>query len=388
MLLASVKIMSARGDDVAQERERVDALSNSQRVAAAAGRVTVSDQAQDAMKRLVADDFSKTVFDEILVAADGGAAPVASVSSGGGAVAEAPVEAAETQTAPEVKAEEEPHSLDKCLAELDALVGLEGVKQQVRAVIATHQVNMEREKLGLKQVTPGNNLVFSGDPGTGKTTVARIVSDIYKSLGVLSKGHLVETGKADLVAEYVGQTAPLVKKAVARALNGTLFIDEAYSLTDERAGSFGAEAIATLIQEMETHRGKLAIIVAGYTQEMEFFIKSNPGLRSRFTTVIEFPSYSNEQLLEIFESMADQHGIGLGKGVREKLQEHFQNNQTHGDAGNGRYVRKLFERMNNLMSERAMADGVIELEEITAFQAADVPDRIDAVDPRKGRVGF
>lgn len=340
------------------------------------------------MKRLVAADFGMSLVEELLTTADGGSQATTPATVGGSeAVAEQPVEAAAPVPA-EAAAPSEPHSLDKCLAELDALVGLEGVKQQVRAVIATHQVNMEREKLGLKQVTPGNNLVFTGDPGTGKTTVARIVSEIYKSLGVLSRGHLVETGKADLVAEYVGQTAPLVKKAVAKALNGTLFIDEAYSLTDERAGSFGAEAIATLIQEMETHRGKLAIIVAGYTQEMEFFIKSNPGLRSRFTTVIEFPSYTNEQLLEIFESMADHHGIAMSEGVKEKLQEHFQNNQTHGDAGNGRYVRKLFERMNNLMSERAMADGVIEVDEITAFQPADVPDRIDAVDPRKGRVGF
>ena len=267
-------------------------------------------------------------------------------------------------------------------------MGLAEVKNQIKLLIATHQVNEERIKAGLKTVTPGNNLVFSGEPGTGKTTVARIVSEIYRSIGLLEKGHLIEAGKSDLVGEYVGQTAPKVKDIVKKALNGTLFIDEAYSLNEGRLGGYGEEAVATLLQEMENNRKKLAVIVAGYSEEMDLFIKSNPGLRSRFNTVIDFPSYSPEDLTEIFRRMADSHDIKLGKGVEEKLIQHFKSVDTSGAAGNGRYVRKLFERMNNNLSQRAVADGVIELKEITAFVPEDVPDNLDSQPKNKQRIGF
>ena len=199
---------------------------------------------------------------------------------------------------------------------------------------------------------------------------------------------MIEAGKSDLVGEYVGQTAPKVKDIVKKALNGTLFIDEAYSLNEGRLGGYGEEAVATLLQEMENNRKKLAVIVAGYSEEMDLFIKSNPGLRSRFNTVIDFPSYSPEDLTEIFRRMADSHDIKLGKGVEEKLIQHFKSVDTSGAAGNGRYVRKLFERMNNNLSQRAVADGVIELKEITAFVPEDVPDNLDSQPKNKQRIGF
>lgn len=332
------------------------------------------------------------VLQDILEVVEHEASPTSESSSGSTqaqAVQEvAPVEVEPSAAPTEVVPAKQLKTLDECLAELDELVGLDDVKKQIRGVVATHQVNLEREKAGLPTVNAGNHLVFTGEPGTGKTTVARIVSEIYKSLGILSKGHLVEAGKADLVGEYVGQTAPKVKKKVQEALNGTLFIDEAYALNEGVLGGYGDEAIATLLQEIENHRDKLAVILAGYTDEMNHFINRNPGMRSRFGAVVEFGSYSKPALLEIFNRMSASHGIEVPEDVIEKLKQHFANNETHGSAGNARYVRKLFETMNANMSKRAVADGVIERDEITVFRAEDVPETLSGSAQKRTRVGF
>ena len=209
-------------------------------------------------------------------------------------------------------------STQEILAELDALVGLAAAKSAVRRAMAVQALNAERRKQGLPVVGASQHMVFIGPAGTGKTTVARIVARLYGSMGLLSKGHLVETGRADLVAGYVGQTAIKVQEAVERALGGVLFIDEAYALAGAGYNDFGAEAIATLVKLMEDHRSDLAVIVAGYPDEMRTFIDSNPGLRSRFTTYVEFDDYSVDQLIEIFGDMAAKAKVDLGPGVLER----------------------------------------------------------------------
>ncbi len=175
-------------------------------------------------------------------------------------------------------------------------------------------LNAERRDAGLPEVNASLHIVFTGNPGTGKTTIARIIGRLYGSIGLVSKGHLVEVSRADLVAGYVGQTALKVQAAVERAVGGVLFIDEAYSLSMEGAGEFGAEAIAELVKLMEDHRDDLAVIVAGYPEEMKRFIDSNPGLRSRFTHYIDFPDYTPAELVEVFQGFAAAAKVALGRG--------------------------------------------------------------------------
>lgn len=230
--------------------------------------------------------------------------------------------------------------------ELDSLIGLEAVKEEIRNVATLVRFQKEREDAGLTVAEVSYHLVFTGNPGTGKTTVARIVGRIYKQLGVLRTGQLIETDRAGLVGQYTGQTAPKVQEIVNRALNGVLFIDEAYSLITEHAGQdFGPEALATLLKMMEDNRKRLAVIVAGYTKEMDTFIGHNPGLRSRFKKFIEFPDYGPEELLEILISICTENSYTLTPDALNRAKELLQ--QLHenrgSDFGNGRTVRNLFE---------------------------------------------
>ena len=262
---------------------------------------------------------------------------------------------------------------DAILAELDALIGLVPVKAAVRRLIAVQLVNAERNEAGLPEVNASLHVVFTGNPGTGKTTIARIIARLYGSIGVVSRGHLVEVSRADLVAGYVGQTALKVQEVVERAIGGVLFIDEAYALAMEGSGEFGAEAVAMLVKLMEDHRDDLAVIVAGYPLEMRQFIDSNPGLRSRFTHYIDFPDYSASELVLVFEGFASAAKVRLGPGVAERLGHLFLTASEVGNFGNARYARSLFEQSYANMATRAVADGKIERSEVDELLVIDLP---------------
>jgi len=227
------------------------------------------------------------------------------------------------------------------LDELDGMVGLLGAKKTVHSLVHTHEMNDVRRRKGLAALETSPHLVFVGNPGTGKTTVARLVGELYRELGLLPDGHLVEVGRSDLVAAYLGQTAIKTTRACERALGGVLFIDEAYSLTSGR-DDYGIEAIDTLTAFMENHRGQLAVVVAGYPTEMRQFLDANAGLRSRFDITVTFDDYDDVELEEIFDRLASTHDYELDPEARRRLQRLLASWPRHRGFGNAREVRKLF----------------------------------------------
>jgi AAA+ superfamily predicted ATPase len=231
-------------------------------------------------------------------------------------------------------------------SKLKLLIGLASVKEEIETLINFIKIQQTRESKGLKTSSVSYHCVFTGNPGTGKTTVARIVADIYKSLGILAKGHLVETDRSGLVAEYVGQTAIKTNKIIDSALDGVLFIDEAYSLISKSESDYGKEAIATLLKRMEDNRDRLVVILAGYSAEMQQFIDSNPGLQSRFNRYIEFPDYSAEELYQIFKKNAKEFDYTISKDAEIPLKAYLSNTVANKDKnfGNARFVRNLFEK--------------------------------------------
>ena len=353
---------------------------------------TVAEDAEAALKTIDGPDsaiaLARLLWVELGTAAGADAVPkvgaVAATTPAGG-------EALATGTTPPPSPV--PDTESSVLAELDALIGLGEVKSTIRQLLALQHLNEERAKAGLPQVNPSKHLVFTGDPGTGKTTVAKLVARLYKATGVVSKGHLVEAGRADLVAGYVGQTAIKVQDVVRQAIGGVLFIDEAYALATDGFVDFGDEAIATLVQMMEEHRGDLAVIVAGYSEEMRTFIESNPGLRSRFTHYVHFPNYSAEELVEIFRSIAAGSDVVIGAGVEERVGSLVAAASTTRDFGNARYVRSLFEGAYASMASRALADGEISTSELRDLVPADIDAAAASIaaggaDATGRRIGF
>jgi hypothetical protein len=263
--------------------------------------------------------------------------------------------------------------LEQVLQELDELVGIGTVKERVRETANFARVQQLRLAQGLKPIPTAYHSVYTGNPGTGKTTVARLMGRIYKSLGVLKKGHLIECDRSALVGEYVGQTAPRTHGVIDSALDGILFIDEAYSLVKEHE-DYGQEAIETLLKRMEDDRDRLIVIVAGYPEEMDRFIRSNPGLQSRFTRLLRFPDYVPAELCRIFSLMCRKNGLSLTPQLKEKVLHHFNwlHQQREENFGNARLVRNCFESVINSQASRLSASGAFDARALTLLEARDL----------------
>lgn len=271
-----------------------------------------------------------------------------------------------------------PHvnDIDTVFSELNSLIGLDRVKNDVSQLVNFLRVQQMRQEKGLAAQPTSRHLVFLGNPGTGKTTVARLIAQIYKSLGILSRGHLVETARAGLVAGYVGQTAIKVSEVVESALGGVLFIDEAYSLSSAKEGwDFGHEAVDTLIKLMEDNREDLVVIVAGYPEKMNEFLSSNPGLRSRFNKYFHFDDYTPNQLKQIFELYCANGGYKTTQSAVHILKELFSELYNNRDEtfGNGRLVRNLYETIISNQANRIAPIQEISEEILSTIEDADLP---------------
>ena len=259
--------------------------------------------------------------------------------------------------------------------ELEDLIGLDNVKQEVKSLANFVKLQKQRQEKGMKTPKMSYHLVFTGSPGTGKTTVARIVARIYKDLGILKTGHTVETDRSGLVAEYVGQTATKTNAIVDSALNGVLFRDEAYALVPENASNdYGQEAISTLLKRMEDDRDKLVVIIAGYTNEMKRFIDSNPGLQSRFNRYINFPDYTAKELVRIFHMYMKKNQYTISDEADEMLKEKLDYAVEHKDRnfGNARYVRNVFEKSIQMQANRLEGKSNLSDRELTEITASDI----------------
>ena len=289
---------------------------------------------------------------------DGGApAAAASAGEGDGAAAEAPP----------------PEKIKDLLAELDGYVGLAEVKREVKDLINMVRIHQLRRENGLPVTDLSLHMVFSGNPGTGKTTVARIMARVYHSLGILSKGQLVEVDRGGLVAGYVGQTALKTGKVIEKALGGVLFIDEAYALNGRSENDFGQEAIDTILKAMEDHREDLVVIAAGYDDLMESFIHSNPGLESRFNRFLHFADYSLDEMMEIFAMQCKKGCYTLAPGAEEQVRAFIREENTDGISfGNARGVRNLFERILVQQANRLAGMENVTRGDLTRITAADV----------------
>ena len=294
--------------------------------------------------------------------------------------AEAPAAGGAAQkpsAAADVKAEEEKPSLEELMAQMDELVGLEDVKKDVKNLINLVKVRKLREENGLPNTAMSLHMVFMGNPGTGKTTVARLLGGMYAAIGVLSKGQLVEVDRSGLVAGYVGQTALKTKETIESALGGVLFIDEAYALSGGGENDFGKEAIETVLKAMEDHRDDLIVIVAGYTGPMEDFLNSNPGLESRFNKYFNFPDYNGEELYKIFLSQCKKNSYQLSKKAQKDAKEIF--NTMYAERGenfgNGRDVRNFFEDTIVRQSNRLAAMEAPDKDDLITITPRDLREK-------------
>lgn len=270
----------------------------------------------------------------------------------------------------------EPEKIEDLKAELDNLIGLEGIKREVNNLINMVTIHELRKQNGLKTVDMSLHMVFSGNPGTGKTMIARLMARIYKSLGVLSKGHLVEVDRSGLVAGYVGQTAAKTSEVIQKALGGVLFIDEAYTLTSgKNANDFGQEAVDTLLKAMEDNREDLVVIIAGYDGLMDTFIHSNPGLESRFNRYLHFDDYSIDEMLDILDLQLKKGQYQLTDEAKTSVREYIVDANTSSIAfGNARGIRNIFERLLVAQANRLALIDSLDKDALMTITAEDVAE--------------
>lgn len=259
--------------------------------------------------------------------------------------------------------------------ELGALVGMEEMKRMIKEIYAWIFVNKKREELGLKARKQALHMMFKGNPGTGKTTVARLIGKLFLKMNVLSKGHLIEAERADLVGEYIGHTAQKTRDLVKKAQGGILFIDEAYSLGRGGEKDFGKEAIDTLVKHMEDKQHEFILILAGYSREMDYFLTLNPGLHSRFPLVIDFPNYTIEQLMEIASRMLDEREYSLSHEAEKKLKDHLiwvKAVLSPNSFSNGRYVRNIIEKSIRAQAMRLLLQNSFDKHELMTLRSNDL----------------
>ena len=273
--------------------------------------------------------------------------------------------------------------------ELMEMIGLSEAKQVIKKALNYYKMQILYEEKGVKRNNPAMHMIFSGNPGTAKTTVARLFARIMRENGLLSRGHLVEVGRGDLVGRYVGWTAQTVQAKFKEATGGVLFIDEAYSLVDDRDGSYGDDAINTIVQEMENHRADVVVIFAGYPDKMEGFLAKNPGLRSRIAFHVPFADYNCEELCQIADMISRKNGMKIDKDAYDKLTKAFDIAKANEDFGNGRYVRNVFEQAKMNQASRLLEKDfeTITTDEITTITADDIVIP-EATKPQKRRIGF
>ncbi len=277
--------------------------------------------------------------------------------------------------APDESHDERRRQLDAAMAELDGLIGLAPVKELVRELVAYVEIQRRRAAEQLSTEPMALHMIFKGNPGTGKTTVARLLGRMFHAMGVLPRGHLVECERADLVGEYIGHTAQRTREQIRKALGGVLFIDEAYALARGGEKDFGKEAIDTLVKAMEDYKDQLIVILAGYPAEMDYFLLANPGLRSRFPIHMHFPDYTPEELFRIAERMCQERQYRLAPAAALRLRRLLEERgKAVPDGGNARFVRNVIERAVRRQAVRLVRRRRLTRDDLVTLEAADVAE--------------